>query len=52
VNDVVFLEVFARSPRSLIFPINEPMVVKVVVVVVVVVVLGGGGVVVVVVVGA
>jgi hypothetical protein len=29
VNDVVFFEAFARSHRSLIFPINEPMVVEV-----------------------
>lgn len=29
VNDVVFFEAFARSPRSLVFPVNEPMVVKV-----------------------
>ncbi len=29
VNDVVFLEAFARSPRSLVLPPNEPMVVRV-----------------------
>jgi len=29
VEDVVFFEAFARSPRSLVFPPNEPMVVRV-----------------------
>jgi hypothetical protein len=29
VNDVVYLEAFARQPRSLILPPNEPFIVKV-----------------------
>jgi hypothetical protein len=28
-KDVVFFEAFARSQRSLVFPVNEPMEVKV-----------------------